>query len=31
MPFWVKVDDKLLDFTVDEFKETVKSPLSAAI
>ena len=31
MSFWVKVDDKLLDFTVDEFKETVKSPLSAAI
>jgi hypothetical protein len=28
---WVKIDSKLLDFTVTKFKETVKSPLSAAI
>lgn len=31
MHTWVKVYDKLLDFTVREFKETVKSPMSAAI
>lgn len=31
MHFWFKVYDTLLDFTVHEFKETVKSPLSAAI
>lgn len=30
-PVWFKVNDKLLDFTVGEFKETVKSPMAAAI
>lgn len=28
---WFKVSDKLLDFTVTEFKETVKYPITAAI
>ena len=31
MHTWFKVNDKLLDFTVGEFKEALKSPLSAAI
>lgn len=28
---WFKVTDQLLDFTVSEFKETVKSPIHAAV
>jgi large subunit ribosomal protein L1 len=31
MNLWFNVSDKLIDFTVTEFKETVKSPLAAAI
>jgi hypothetical protein len=31
MNVWVKINNKLLDFTVTKFKETVKSPLTAAI
>ena len=31
MHSWVKIKDNLLDFTVSEFKETVKYPLRAAI
>jgi hypothetical protein len=31
MNLWFNVSDKLIDFTVNEFKETVKSPLAAAI
>ena len=31
MRSWVKVKDQLVDFTVSEFKETVKSPIQAAI
>lgn len=31
MNVWAKVTDNLIDFTVPVFKETVKSPLSAAI
>jgi hypothetical protein len=28
---WVKIKDQLVDFTVSEFKETVKSPIQAAV
>jgi hypothetical protein len=31
MHSWVKVTDQLVDFTVSEFKETVKSPIQAAV
>jgi hypothetical protein len=31
MHSWVKVTDQLVDFTVSEFKETVKSPTQAAV
>jgi hypothetical protein len=31
MQHWVRVDDTLIDFTVNKFKETVKCPLTAAI
>jgi hypothetical protein len=31
MHSWVKITDQLLDFTVSEFKETVKSPIQAAV
>ena len=31
MHTWFKVNDKLVDFSVSEFKETVKSPMAAAI
>ena len=31
MHFWFKVTDQLVDFTVSEFKETVKSPIQAAV
>jgi hypothetical protein len=31
MHSWVKITDQLLDFTVSEFKETVQSPIQAAV
>jgi hypothetical protein len=31
MHSWAKIKDQLLDFTVSEFKETVKSPIQAAV
>jgi|LakMenEpi03Aug12_release.lakeMendotaPanAssembly.Ray.scaffolds.fasta_scaffold72174_3 hypothetical protein len=31
MHSWVNIKDQLLDFTVSEFKETVKSPIQAAV
>jgi hypothetical protein len=31
MHSWVKITDQLVDFTVSEFKETVKSPIQAAV